>query len=161
MGRFILHMLVASILAPAMGGAAYSFFTCDWHNSMFLSRLLGSIVGGFALLVFVWFWTVPFGILTFCICWGLHEANVKHRILWAIGGAAVGWLFGLFMGTWAGVSISVFEWSGTVIGTAAGMMLREIWFKEWETDIADYNECDAPRLEKQGDLTTPNHTGMN
>jgi len=99
MGRFFLHMLVASVLAPAMGGTAYSFFACDWHDSMFPYEFAWFDYRRFyAFGFYLVLGRSHFGILTFCICWGFSRSRRKVQNYLVIGGQSL-------------VGYSVFLWN--------------------------------------------------
>jgi hypothetical protein len=125
--RFFLHMMIASILAPAAGGVVYSFCYVDWHDAMLPTQVFASLLGGFLLLFFVWFLTIPLGLLSYVVCWSLCQANVRSTTIWVFGGAAVGLLFGQYMACWACVPVSLFLVSGPAIGSVTGWALRRIW----------------------------------
>ena len=133
--RFLSHMTIVSVLAPAAGGALYSFWEADWHDAMLLVRVFGSLLGGFVLLAFVWFWTIPLGLLTFAVCWGLRDAHVKNTAVWALGGAALGLLVGQLVPLWANVQPTLFLTSGLPFGFMTGLALKGVWMRD-STDRA-------------------------
>jgi hypothetical protein len=125
--RFVLHILVVAVFAPAAGGAVYAFYLADWHNAAIVCRFLGSIVGGFVLQLFVLFVTVPIALGTCFICWGASRRGVSNRILWGLLGTGTGLLLGLFFSDWGRLPLSISGWSGALIGTITGLALREVW----------------------------------
>jgi hypothetical protein len=125
--RFLSHMLIASVLSPAAGGAVYSFCTVDWHDTMLVSRVFGSILGGFVLLAFVWFWTIPLGFLTSFICFALRESDVKNIGVWCLGGAVFGLVVGQFLIHWANMPPALSLGSGVPIGFVTGLALKGVW----------------------------------
>lgn len=142
--RFLSHMFITAVLAPAAGGAVWIFCSVDWHNTALLARLLGSLMGGFVLLAFTWLATVPLGLLTSAVCFALSRGGVKNRALWMIGGAGFGLLFGQFIAVWAHIAPGVVLGSGVCIGAATGAVLREVWCHD--TDSSVPNEA-APTVE--------------
>ena len=127
MVRFVSHMFITAVLAPAAGGAVFAFCQVDWRDAMFISRLFGSLMGGFLLLWFVWFLTIPLGLLTSAPCFVFSRLGVKNRALWVIGGAAIGLLFGRFIAGWAHMPLIISLGSGAGIGAVSGLALREVW----------------------------------
>jgi hypothetical protein len=140
-------MLIASVFAPAAGGAVISFCTADWHEAMLVSRVFGSLVGGFVLLAFVWFWTIPLGFLTSFIGFALREANLKNIVVWEIGGAACGFVVGEFLVHWANLQPALSFGSGVPIGFLTGLALRGVWIdrggKDNETSRQSNRNADA------------------
>lgn len=129
--RVLAHMFVVSVLAPAAGGAIYTFCQVDWHEATLILRFAGSVVGGFVLLAFVWFWTVPLGLLTYPFCLALQRSQVRRRTWWILGGIVTGLLFGQFIGTWASIPIALSIASGISVGALTGFGLRRVWLAEW------------------------------
>jgi hypothetical protein len=125
--RFLSHMLIASVLAPAAGGAIYTFYEAAWHDAAIAERVFGSFVGGFVLLFFVWFWTIPFGFLTSVICFALREADVKNSSVWGGGGAACGFVVAQFFILWASLPATLLLVDGVCVGLVTGFALREVW----------------------------------
>ncbi|MCR4415717.1 MAG: hypothetical protein NUV77_25165 [Thermoguttaceae bacterium] len=131
--RFLSHMLITAVLAPAAGGAVFAFCFADWHDAKLLSRLFGSLLGGFVLLSFIWFATVPVGLLTSLLCLAISRYGIRNRILWGTGGGAFGLLFGQFIADWAHMSLIISLASGVCIGAVSGLALREVWCSGKET----------------------------
>jgi RsiW-degrading membrane proteinase PrsW (M82 family) len=67
-------MMIASFLAPACGVAVYLYYNANWTDTPPLSRLADSLLGGFVLLFFTWFITLPLGVLTYFVCRTLAAA---------------------------------------------------------------------------------------
>lgn len=132
--RFLSHMFIVTVLAPAAGGAVYTFCEADWNETMMLVRLPGSLLGGFVLLAFVWFWTIPLGLLTCALCLTLRRLGVTNVGLWVLGGAALGLLFGCFIAVWSGMPFGMSMGSGICIGAVAGLALRQVWCAAGGTD---------------------------
>jgi hypothetical protein len=130
-GRFFLHTLITSVLAPWAGGAVYTFFAVDWRDTNIASRVLGSVVGSPILLFFVWFIVIPFGLLTYIVCFALRELNQTGRPLcWAVGGDVTGLAFGLFMTAFTCLPVGLMGADGAVVGVVMGMALQRLW--NWE-----------------------------
>jgi hypothetical protein len=127
MTRFLAHMFVVSVLSPALGGAIYNFFEVDWHDSGLLPRLAGSILGGFVLLAFIWFWTIPLGLVSYACCLALSKLALLSRTLWALGGLATGSAIGGFLGVSETMPLAISLSSGVAIGVGTGLWLRELW----------------------------------
>lgn len=135
--RFVSHMLIVSLLAPAVGGAVYTFCEADWHDTPLLVRLPGSVVGGFVLLAFIWFLTIPLGLLTSALCLALRQLGLAYRPLWLCGGLVVGGLMGQFFALWAQVPAPLTIGSGVPVGAVTGLALREVWCRD-KGEIIDY-----------------------
>lgn len=125
--RFFVHMAVASFLAPAMGGAVYSFSEVQWGDCNIATRMIGSLLGAPVLLVFIWFITIPFGLITYGACLAAKMSGVTNRLIWATGGALTGLGFGWFMASFAQAPVILFSVSGTVIGLVSSMALWQVW----------------------------------
>lgn len=125
--RFLSHMFIVSVLAPAMGGAVYTFWEADWHDAAIAFRFFGSLLGGFVLLAFVWFWSIPLGLVTCALCLALRRFEVTNRGLWGFGGAVLGLMIGWFIAIWAKMPLMVALSSGIPIGAVAGLALRDVW----------------------------------
>jgi len=125
--RFLSHMFIVSVLAPAIGGAVYTFWEADWHDAAVVFRFFGSLLGGFVLLAFVWFWSIPLGFVTYALCLALRRYEVTNRGLWSFGGAVLGLMIGWFIAVWAKTPLTVALSSGMPIGAVAGLTLREVW----------------------------------
>jgi hypothetical protein len=127
--RFILHMLIVSALGPAIGGGIYNFTRVQWGNTDLLSRLVGSLVGGFVLLVFIAPITVAAGIITYGLCWLVtQKGDLNQTWLWTLVGGAIGAAYGLF---WADYFVHeqriLLAISGAILGLATGAILAIIW----------------------------------
>lgn len=153
MVRFLAHMLIVSVLAPAMGGAVYAFCEAGWRDTNVVIRLLGSPVGGLVSLLFVWFLVIPLGLLTYPLCLAFHKLGVKHRVLWVLGGATIGWLFGWFIAAWATMPLAISVGSGIPIGAATGLALRDVWFRLDES-VLELKESEACAPEDEKDAQT-------
>jgi hypothetical protein len=124
--RLVLHMLIAAIVAPAVGGAIYTHETVG-RGAPLPPTWGASLVGGCMLLLFIWFLTVPFGLFTYLLAALATRLGVVNRPNWMAGGAVLGLSFGFFIGLWSQSSVELMATSGTVIGLASGTVLREIW----------------------------------
>jgi len=127
LGRFGLHMLVASILAPAIGAAALFFPHEVPPDVSFPERLLESLAFGLISLWFIWFLALPFGLLTYLLCSALRRAGVENRAPWAAVGAIVGLWAATFMSLWGNFPIVKITSIGTLIGLASGLVMRPVW----------------------------------
>lgn len=125
--RFLSHMFIAAVLAPAAGGAVYVFCHANWQHTTFVVRVFGSLMGGFVLLSFVWFATLPFGLLTSVLCFAVSRSGGTSRALWMIGGAGFGLLSGQMVAVWAHIPVIISLGSGVCIGAVSGVALREVW----------------------------------
>jgi hypothetical protein len=127
--RFILHMLIVSVLAPAIGAGIYTFAQAHWGDADLFDRLIGSFTGGFFLLVFIAPITVAVGVVTYGLCWVVTQGEVLTQTwLWILAGGAFGAAYGLM---WAdhfvhGQQILIAT-SGTIIGLATGAILAILW----------------------------------
>lgn len=142
--RLLSHMFIVSVFAPAMGGAVYTFTEAEWHGAMFIVRLFGSLLGGFVLLAFSWFWTIPLGLLTYVLCLVLRRCGMNSVGPWMLAGAAVGLLFGQFIALWAKISLMISAGSGVSIGVLTGLALRQIWCMG-EKAVAAGDDVGSPR----------------
>ena len=127
--RFILHMLIVSVLEPAIGAGIYNCARAQWGNAELLSRLAGSFVGGFVLLVFIGPITVAVGIVTYGLCWVVTQMGVlTHTWLWTLVGGTFGAAYSL---VWADYFVHgqriLLTTSGAIIGFATGAILGIIW----------------------------------
>ena len=127
--RFILHMLVVSVLGPAIGAGIYNFARAQWGNVDLFNRLAGSIVGGFVLLVFIAPITVAVGFVTYGLCWVVtHGEILTQTWLWILVGGAFGAAYGL---VWADYFVHeqriLLTISGAILGVATGAILAIIW----------------------------------
>jgi hypothetical protein len=125
--QVVLHFGIVSILAPSIGGTIFNL-TLDWGDAGPFHRVLGALVGGFVLNVFMWFFNLLLGISTFCLCAWLCSNRIMPIHLWLIGGAAIGCLYGAMI---AGGCVHG-EWgllltSGAAIGLAAAAVLHRLW----------------------------------
>jgi|LSQX01.3.fsa_nt_gb hypothetical protein len=130
--RFILHLLVVSVLGPAIGAGIYSFARAQWGNADLLSRFVGSLMGGFVLLVFIAPITVAVGIATYGCCWVVTQMGVLTQTwLWTLLGGAFG---AAYASVWADYFVHghrlLLVSSGTVIGFTTGAILALLWKRE-------------------------------
>lgn len=127
--RFLLHMFVVSVLGPALAASVFNFARVQWGNADLFNRLIGSLVGGFLLLVFIAPITVAVGIITYGFCWIVTQMGVLTRTwLWILIGGTFGAAYGL---VWAdcfvhGLRVSLTA-SGAILGLATGAILALIW----------------------------------
>jgi hypothetical protein len=142
MRSFFSHMFIVSFLAPAIIGGVYTFCEADWQNTAIVVRIFGSLVGGFVLLAFVWFLTIPLGLVTSALCLALRELGVRNRGLWWLGGTAIGSLVGWFLATWARLPLAVSLGSSMAVGALTGLMLRHVWvMAKEEASSGDAGAC--------------------
>jgi hypothetical protein len=120
-------MAIASFLAPAMGGAVYNFSEVQWGDCSIAVRIIGSLLGAPVLLVFIWFITIPFGLIAYCVCLAAKVSGVTNWLIWAVGGMLMGFVFGRYMAGFAQAPVILFSVSGTVIGLASSVALWEVW----------------------------------
>jgi hypothetical protein len=127
--RFILHLLIVSVLGPAIGAGIYNFTRARWSNTDLLSRLVGSLVGGFVLLVFIAPITVAVGIVTYGFCWVVAQMGVLTQTwLWTLAGGMFGAAYGLVWADYfAHEQRILLTTSGAILGLATGAILAIIW----------------------------------
>lgn len=115
-----------------MGAGIYSFAQPQWGNAELFSRLLGSLMGGFVLLVFIAPITGAVGIVTYGFCWVVTQMGVLTPTwLWTLAGGAFGAAYAL---VWANYFVHgqqlLLVTSGTIIGFATGVVLAFLWKRE-------------------------------
>jgi hypothetical protein len=122
-------MLVVSVLGPAIGAAIYNFARAQWGNADLLNRLVGSLVGGFVLLVFIAPITVAVGIITYGFCWVVAQTVVLTQTwLWTLVGGTFGAAYGLVWADYfAHEQRILLTTSGAILGLATGAILAIIW----------------------------------
>jgi hypothetical protein len=125
--RFVLHMLITAFLAPCCGGAVYNMFACDWPNTNILDWVVGSFCGSFFLLFFIWFIVIPFGLVSYFVCWGLYSSNRVNKLIRSICGGVTGGLLGLFVERFASESGFQIVCHGSIIGIISGWILAVLW----------------------------------
>lgn len=79
------------------------------------------------LLFFIWFITVPFGLLTYGICAAAQKARIRSRWIWLVAGTLTGLAFGLLMVSWAHIPLTLMAIGGSFIGLSSGAILRRLW----------------------------------
>jgi hypothetical protein len=127
--RLTLHLLIVSVLGPATGACIYNCARAQWGNADLLNRLVGSIVGGFVLLVFIAPITVAVGIITYGFCWVVTQGGfLAQAWLWILVGGVFGVAYGLM---WAEYFVheqrSLLTASGAILGLATGAILAILW----------------------------------
>ncbi len=126
--RFLRHMAVVSFGAPGVGGALSTFLMADWGADYpVILRVFASIFGAGFLLIFIWFITIPFGLLTYFFCQYLLAMRVRGIVSWTLGGAIIGAAFGFFMAHWAALPVPIHTAIGITVGIPAGWNLRGLW----------------------------------
>ena len=127
--QFVLHMLIASFLAPGAGAAAMIVLSADQPDTPLLGLLVSAVIAGPLLVFFIWFIVVPFGIVTYAICLVLSESRVANRYGWAFGGMLLGLAFGAFMALFmAAPDVLPLTGIGGAVGLVTGLLLRQVWF---------------------------------
>ena len=149
--RFFLHMMVASVLAPAVGVAVLVFCTSDWPIWYFPLMFVGSLVFGVLALVFIWFVTVPFGLITYGLCVVARNVGVTNRLIWAFVGMLAGLGFGWSMSHSPDFPRALLCVSGSGIGLASGLVL----WKLWHMDRAEGMETKPQEISKTSPPQTP------
>lgn len=129
--RFLFHMLITSVLAPAIGVGIWTFVIVDWGDRPLMVRVLGSFVGGFLGLVFIAPFTLLGGVLTYGLCRAAARTeNLSHVWIWSLGGAVLGLLYGSFFARFVHGYTTLLMVSGVAIGACTGGSLAVVWLTD-------------------------------
>lgn len=129
--RFVLHLLIVSVLGPALAGAVFTFVGAHWNEASLFVRTVGSVVGGFVLLLFIAPIVLPVGVVSYCVfAVAQHKTVVAPTWLWSAVCAVLGMIYGLY---WAACFVHgfvpLFCTTGGIIGALSGAILAVIWKK--------------------------------
>ena len=133
--RLLIHIFLASVLAPVLGVAAY--LVLDWWSKGELGdasvsrTLLFAGFGGLYALVFISFFTLPFGVPSSFVCYRMAKAASATFPVWLGICTLLGLLFGIFMGFWGSISVMTCALIGAVIGAVLSFVLRKVWTYDW------------------------------
>ena len=105
-----------------------AFLLVDGREINVFFRLIGSIVGGPILVIFIWFIVLPFGLVTYAMCLVANRAGFTYGPAWAAGGILIGSLFGHGIAHWSSTpDVLLLTVGGGVIGLLSGLALRRLW----------------------------------
>ncbi len=126
--RFVPHLLVVSVGAPVLAGAFIAFFHGKWDDGVFI-RLMGSLLGGIVAQFFIWFFTIPIGVLSYGLCQLLHENHQVKVLTWTIAGGLAGIVLGVFFAGWSGNAEHAYALvpGGLIACAWAGWALTVVW----------------------------------
>lgn len=130
MKRFSLHLLITAALAPALGVAASTIFGAFDHGRFHPEQGFTALSGGLISLAFIWFITLPVGLLSYAACGFVARRRLGGAWLWPLVCSGLGLAFGLAMGRWSAALGQVTGSVGAVIGLVTGLVLYRLWNRE-------------------------------
>jgi hypothetical protein len=139
--RFFLHMTVASLLAPAVGAAVPVFCTTDRP----LLNFPLVVIHGVWLSFYIWFITLPFGLITYGLCMVLRNVGVTRLVDWALVGTVAGFAFGWFI--LPPNPPPIMSYVGSATGFAAGLILWKVWQMD-RTEEIPANPQNIPKIDQ-------------
>jgi hypothetical protein len=129
--RFLIHICLTAVVAPALGAAAYllldGWAKGDLDGESISRTMMFAGLGGLYALIFIWFQTLPFGVVSSFICYRMAQSKSVTLPLWIVVCTVLGIGFGAFMGFWSSTAVPKCALIGAVLGAASGCVLRKVW----------------------------------
>jgi hypothetical protein len=125
--RFLLHIIIASFLAPYCGAFLRLLLGVRWKDPNLTEQIINAFFGSFILLFFIYFIIIPFGIASYIVCWFLYSFDKVDKPIWIILGGVTGVLFGLLVAIVASEDIIGLVIPGLIVGIISGWMLALLW----------------------------------
>ena len=121
------HMLITSVIAPALGGAVLTFIVWPWREVDPPIRCVTSLSTGLVSTLFVSPITVSLGVALYPLCILLRESGRSSDVLWSVRAGFAGFACGLLIAPLAVLPAGLTVVVGSVVGAASGLFLRRLW----------------------------------